>query len=98
MKTCQHYLLACLGQSCSTNTHYHIAALVSVTEGRRAAGAPDWLLRWRLRGCELWHSGLMESVAPQCEALGHVRALPSVDAAAGNGRSMEAGALTKLII
>lgn len=92
------YLLACSGQSRVTNTHYHIAPSALSPRRPRAAGPPDWLLRQRLRGCELWLSGLMDSVAPQREALGHVRALPGTDAVVCNGRSMGAGALTKLII
>lgn len=64
----------------------------------RAAWPPDWLLRRQLRGCEPRHWGLMGYVAPLREALKHVRAWQSADAAAGNGRSMAAGALTKLII
>lgn len=64
----------------------------------QAAWPPDWLLRRQLRGCEPRHWGLMDCVAPLREALKHVRAWQSVVTAAGNGRSMAAGALTKLII
>lgn len=92
-------LTACFGRSSLTNTHYNIVNPVSVakaTPGSRTSWLAPASTPARLRTLAL---GINESVAPQRETLGlgHERALSSVDAAAGNGRSMGAGALTKLI-
>lgn len=100
MKTCQHRSTYSPARANHAwQTLITISRPSSLSPRRPwAAGPPDWLLRRRLQGCELRHSGLMDSVAPQQEALGCVCAWQSADAAAGNRRSTGAGALTKLII